>query len=500
MSAAWTDLEGHAVNGVFPLRRCIASSEYSGVFITESAKHAPSAVALKLVRIDPTFADAQLSRWVAAADLSHPHLVRIFEAGECDIGELHCLYALMEYAEQNLAQLLEQRALTEHEAREMVVPTLSVLAYLHEKEFVHGHLKPSNILAVGDQLKLASDTLRAVGASAGGVNAGSAYDAPETRDGICSPAGDIWALGITVCEALTRRLPSGPHGEAGNVELPSDLHPPFREIVARCLSRNPSNRPGVAEIQAWLRGEHTMEAAATSMQPAAPASVVTAKPKSDKTSTFRLVIRAEIIPEEPPQPPARPYLNGRTLALVLGTVAVLALIWVGISALRTDRTAEPTASDGAVRDVESPLPVAPVPAPREAPRVVSVEPPPKPATSTTKAGSAEAKSVASEVRGKPDESPSPINQVIPDASRSALRTIRGTIRVSIRMKVDKQGTVLAATATDPGPSRYFERLAIQASKKWTFAPSDTEAQRTVLVRFNFTREGTTARVQNRPGS
>lgn len=60
------------------------------------------------------------------------------------------------------------------------------------------------------------------------------------------------------------------------------------------------------------------------------------------------------------------------------------------------------------------------------------------------------------------------------------------------MIVDKKGTVRVATADDPGPSRYFERLAIQASKKWTFAPTDLEKQRIMLVRFNFTRAGTTA--------
>jgi hypothetical protein len=57
--------------------------------------------------------------------------------------------------------------------------------------------------------------------------------------------------------------------------------------------------------------------------------------------------------------------------------------------------------------------------------------------------------------------------------------------------VDKAGTVRVATADDPGPSPYFERLAIQASKKWTFAPTDSEEQRIMLVRFNFTRAGTT---------
>jgi TonB family protein len=68
--------------------------------------------------------------------------------------------------------------------------------------------------------------------------------------------------------------------------------------------------------------------------------------------------------------------------------------------------------------------------------------------------------------------------------------------VSVRVIVDREGTVLAATADDPGPSRYFERLAIQASKKWTFAPTDSEEQRTALVRFDFTRAGTTARANS----
>jgi TonB family protein len=68
--------------------------------------------------------------------------------------------------------------------------------------------------------------------------------------------------------------------------------------------------------------------------------------------------------------------------------------------------------------------------------------------------------------------------------------------VSVRVIVDKKGTVLAATADDPGPSRYFERLAIEASKKWTFAPTDAEKQRIMLLSFNFTRAGTTARANS----
>lgn len=60
------------------------------------------------------------------------------------------------------------------------------------------------------------------------------------------------------------------------------------------------------------------------------------------------------------------------------------------------------------------------------------------------------------------------------------------------MIVDPDGTVYAALADRPGPSRYFERLSIEAAKKWTFPPANMEAQRLMQVRFDFSRGGTTA--------
>ena len=521
MSAAWTKLEGHAINGVLPLRRCIASSDHSGIFSTDSAGHSPSTVVLKLVRIDPTSADVQLSRWLAATALSHPHLIRIFEAGQCHVDGLDCLYVLMEYADENLAQILKRRALTEEEAREMLGPMLSALAYLHERGLLQGQLKPSNILAVAGKLKLASDTVRAVGTSARRMNTGSAHDPPEERDRIYSAAGDIWALGVTLREALAPPPLSGPYGRTGSAELPPELYPPIREIVARCLRRNPGERPEVADLQAWLRREVTTDAAAaptpiaatalppTTMSPSAdppvPAepsvartaiaeeskqadSVAATKPKPDSASTFRLVIRAEIIPEEPPQPPAWQHLNRRTLALVLGSITVVALIWLGIAVFRTDPTSNPAVSYAA-RDVESPSPTT-VPTRDEAPS--NDEPSPKPTSAPAEAGPTNATPTVPQARLEPEASPSPAHEVIPKVPQSALQTIRGTIRVSIRVTVDKSGAVIAATPHDPGPSRYFQKLAIDASKQWKFAP-DVNERRTLLVRFNFTRQGTTAR-------
>jgi TonB family protein len=505
ISAMWTGLEGRVVNGAFPLRRCIAGSDRSGVFITESAKHAPSAVALKLVRIDPESADLQLSHWTAAVGLSHPQLIRLYEAGQCKIGELHCLYALMEYADQTLAELLEQRALSEEEVREMMVPTLSVLSYLHDKKLVQGQLKPSNILVVGEQLKLAVDTVRPAGQSAQVANARSAYDAPETRDGIYSAAGDIWGLGITMCEALTRRIPS--QGEADAVELPAELQPPFREIIERCLKRKPRDRPEIPELLAWLRQHQPSGAAPTSIQTPEPPlpRAKPAEPTADEltttgqstgsisnsdTSSIRLVIRAQIIPEEIPVVPLQPQWNVRAIVVaLLCVVVVIALSWIGFRAFRN---VPAHAASADTQDVASQLP-PPVLTPSTAAAVISAAPSSKRATASIENKSVGTKTVVSKEQDGADVSIAPVKEVMPEVSRGSLQTIRGIIKISVRVTINKEGNVIAAAANNPGPSKYFERLAVDASKKWTFAPVTTDEQRKALVRFEFTRKGATAR-------
>ena len=91
--------------------------------------------------------------------------------GGCQLDGLPYLYVVMEYADQTLAQLLQHRALTDEEAREMLRPTLDALAFLHGRNLVQGQLKPANILVVGDQLKLASDTIRRVSEGTMSANA-----------------------------------------------------------------------------------------------------------------------------------------------------------------------------------------------------------------------------------------------------------------------------------------------------------------------------------------
>lgn len=179
----------------------------------------------------------------------------------------------------------------------------------------------------------------------------------------------------------------------------------------------------------------------------------------------RLVVRIKLPPREPPPAPERPPLRKGALLLIAGAVAVMVAL-VAFYMLRSEPEPDRVAGDAA-------------------PTVVD-QPPPQPAPQTV-----EPQPVAASPAVPP--SPSAINEVIPDVPRSALNTISGTIRVTIRAIVDKEGKVLDATVQEQGASRYFARLALDAARKWTFAPSTSQEQRVLQIRFYFKRGGVTAR-------
>jgi len=118
-------------------------------------------------------------------------------------------------------------------------------------------------------------------------------------------------------------------------------------------------------------------------------------------------------------------------------------------------------------------------APTAAPAAV---PPPVVSPSTTEPGQSERTT-----------SSAALHEVIPEVPWSARRTIRGHIKVWVRIIVAEDGSVFAAAIDRAGPSRYFERLAIEAARKWTFPAVDTPSRRLMQLRFDFSRDGATAR-------
>src|SRR5215813_512298 len=118
MGEAWTQWEGQVVNGLYPLRRFLNASDHSSVFLTESPTEGFLNAAIKLVPADAASTERQLWHWKTAATFSHPHLMRLLESGQCEIQGRQLLFVVMEYAEENLSQVLPYRALEPGEIRE----------------------------------------------------------------------------------------------------------------------------------------------------------------------------------------------------------------------------------------------------------------------------------------------------------------------------------------------------------------------------------------------
>jgi len=250
VSKTW---EGQVVDGKFLLGRWLGGSDHGAVFLTEHAGQESQKAAIKLIRADPRNAEAQLSRWALAAELSHPHLIRVFQSGRCRLDGAELLYVLMECAEEDLSQILPLRPLTPAETLDMLPPVLDALSYIHGKGLVHAHIKPSNIVAVDNQLKVSSDGLYGVGDTNGGPTNPSIYDAPEIIAGDISPAADVWSVGMTLVAALTQHPQVWERTEHTEPIVPEALPEPFRDIAIRCLRRTPQQRCTIADILARLQ-------------------------------------------------------------------------------------------------------------------------------------------------------------------------------------------------------------------------------------------------------
>ena len=455
MTRDWKQWEGQVVNGTFPLRQYLGGTEHSAVFLTERRGREPQRAAIKLIPADPGTAGVQLSRWEATAKLSHPHLLRVFETGSCQLDKVVLLYVVMEYAEDNLAQILPHRALAPEEARDLLEPALDALTFIHGKSLVHGRLKPSNVMAAQDQLKLSSDSLFRSGDPAGCLGPSSVYDAPEVASENILPASDTWSLGMTLMEALTQRLPAV---EGMTEPLPETVPAPFMGIAHCCLRRDPQRRCNVSDIATRLQqGSSAAQQPSTVRIPAAsakwryllPAAIVV-------LAGGALLIGPKLLNPRPDRQPA-------------GTVS-------------SQSQTSPDAQSAAPKQEAPPAPaVESKPSAvkrRDEPQTVkAVVPAPAPASATPAGGSERSKV---------------LQQVEPVVSKSARNTISGTIRIRMKVAVDAAGNVERATFITEGPSKYFARQAMQAAQQWKFAPAQVNGQASPsawILHFAFKRSG-----------
>jgi hypothetical protein len=250
---------------------------------------------------------------------------------------------VMEPVEANLGEILRERRLTEQETRQIATSLLAAIEALHSNGFVHEHVVPENVLAVGEVIKLRSDCIR---------------EALEGEEGVALKRKDVRDYATLLLQALTqhRRLEDA----SRNLPLPG----PFEQIVRKGIS----GEWGLAQIGAAMKKPSVAQAIARAgVTPDAPkeerpvAEPVLAAPSGAAASVDpplgappSVARRIRVPVDEEPR-----RFGPRGIAYGVGTLLIILLGWYFVHS----RSAS---SKSSVQEVPAPAPVAQESAPAAA--------------------------------------------------------------------------------------------------------------------------------------
>lgn len=223
-----------------------------------------SPVALKV--IVPTFADdpdfrkrfERESR--LAAEIDHPNVVTVYEAGEHE-GRLYLAMRYLEATELR-ALIATSGGLHPRRAAPIIAQVASALDAAHERGLVHRDVKPANVLVEDDghayltDFGLSKHTASLSGLTRPSHWVGSAdYAPPEQVQSTDTDArSDVYALGCVLFETLTGRVPFERTREVTKLAAHLSDPPPrfadagladlaaFDEIVGRAMAKDPLER------------------------------------------------------------------------------------------------------------------------------------------------------------------------------------------------------------------------------------------------------------------
>lgn len=343
---------------------------------------------------DPSFVTRFRLEAQAAASLTHPNIVAVYDTGSD--GETH--YIVMEYLEgRTLHQILnEDGTVPPEEVASIGADVAQALAEAHEKGIVHRDVKPGNIMISRNGTAKVMDFGIAKAATGGNLTqVGSilgtiAYLSPEQARGEkVDGRSDIYALGALLYQMLTGSLAlkgdtyvEMVHKLNNEVPAPpSEINPgvprKMDAAVMRSMAKDPKDRyqTGTEMAADLLDSIHDERAEGTS-------AYVPFQAGTDKTAVAPVVpARREdatrVIPAAAPvrrqvPPPGRNM--GKTLIGVAAIIALLAIAFVMFTSMDNTRTLdpEPTPTPGVT------TPPAPAPAPRPAPAPAPAPEPPPP--------------------------------------------------------------------------------------------------------------------------
>jgi serine/threonine-protein kinase len=274
--STWAFSEGdEVVAGRYATRLLGGGRRYEAYLAWDDELHA--LVVVKIVRpelVDDTRARRGIEGEAhALRALNHPTIVRMFDA----VLEGDRPHLVLEYLDgPRLSTLLRRYRVIVEQLLPLALELCSALHYMHRRGFLHLDVKPRNVVMSGRPRLIDLSVATPVAGVSGFTRpvGTDAYMSPEQCDperfSEIGPASDVWGLGVTMYEAVSRVLPfpsaaddatSG--GGARYPQLVADPQPLRRDVPAElaeailaCLERRPEDRPAARElaqtIQPWV--------------------------------------------------------------------------------------------------------------------------------------------------------------------------------------------------------------------------------------------------------
>ena len=253
-------------------------------------------VAIKILfpefAVDPNFVERFRREAQAAANLSHPNIVNVYDWGKYE----GTYFIAMEYVQgRTLAEILKtNKQLTPTQAAEIASEVAAALGFAHEAELAHRDIKPANILiGANGQVKVADFGIaRAMNSATesnltqvGSVMGTASYFSPEQAQGAQpDPRSDLYSLGIVMYEMVAGKPPfvgDNPvsiaykqvHDQPTPLNRLVDGVPrPFEAIVAKLLAKDPKLRYPSAhalrdDLRRFRNGEQVQALVAAAARP-----------------------------------------------------------------------------------------------------------------------------------------------------------------------------------------------------------------------------------------
>ncbi len=305
-------------------------------------------VALKVLfaelSVDRSFVERFRREAQAAANLSHPNIVPVFDWGE-DTGTY---FIVMEFIDgRPLSSILKTAGpLSAERTADVGAHVAAALGYAHKNKVIHRDVKPGNVLITDEgQVKVTDFGIaRALNTEesltqTGAVMGTATYFSPEQAEGIGVDArSDIYSLGVVLYEMVTGRPPflgESPVAVASKHvrdhppaprELNPSIPPTFEAIILKSMAKDPAHRYATAEdLRADLlrfnegRSVLAMDDTTTTVAAIGATQVVGAVDGADTTQS---VAATTADPEEDEDGTNRT----RTYAIILAVLLVLLLV------------------------------------------------------------------------------------------------------------------------------------------------------------------------------